>query len=74
MPERVAKCLKCSGAMEEGIVLDRGHGNLPSAESHWLEGSAKTNWWGALKTSGKRMLPIATWRCTVCGFLESYAS
>ena len=58
--------------MEEGVILDLGHMNAAMTEK-WIEGRPKSSWWGGVKTSGRRTLAVATWRCAGCGRLESYA-
>jgi uncharacterized Fe-S cluster-containing MiaB family protein len=58
--------------MEEGVLLDRGHGNVLVVEE-WLEGAPEKSFWLGLKTKGRDRFPVATYRCTRCGYLESYA-
>jgi len=51
-------------------VLDESYGRrLPSK---WVEGLPEYRFWN-IKVSGKRQLEIASYRCTRCGHLESYA-
>ena len=66
------QCPKCAGSMVEGFVLDKAHGSV--GVSSWVEGMAERSVWTGLKLSGRPQVPIATWRCGRCGFLESYAS
>src|SRR5215510_13188372 len=40
--------------------------------SKWVEGAAQKGFFG-LKLKGKRQFAITTYRCTACGYLESYA-
>ena len=63
-------CPKCEGRMAEGFIADQGHGSyyVPS----WHPEAPDKRWWG-LKLDKKKFRPIATFRCTKCGFLESYA-
>jgi hypothetical protein len=58
--------------MEEGYVLDRNHGSSGSPSS-WIEGAPERAWYG-LKTKGRDVLSVRTFRCTRCGYLESYAT
>jgi hypothetical protein len=58
--------------MAEGFVLDRAHGSV--GVSSWIEGTAERSVWTGIKLGGRPQVPIATWRCGRCGFLESYAS
>lgn len=57
--------------MEEGFVLDRGEGDGKRV-SAWIEGRPQRAWYG-LKTKGRQMRSVQTFRCTKCGYLESYA-
>ena len=59
------KCPKCKGDMEEGFIADRGHANAPN-KSVWATGY---KFIGGLQNK----LEVKTYRCTSCGFLESYA-
>lgn len=64
-------CSKCNGQMEEGVVVDLNYqGAIPSM---WVEDRA-----GNGATSGgidnhKRKVKTITYRCSSCGFLDSYA-
>lgn len=64
-------CPKCKASMEDGFLLDRGHYNSEQLV-RWIKGKAETGFWG-LKTWGKESLPVSTYRCPSCGYLESYA-
>jgi hypothetical protein len=64
-------CPKCGGAMEEGFLLDRTHGGVGA--SAWVAGVPEKSFWTGLKLKGRAQLPVATWRCRRCGYLESYA-
>lgn len=66
------RCPKCEGAMGAGFVLDATYG--ANTVGTWIEGAPVKSIWTGLKLRGRRRLPIETWRCTRCGFLESYAS
>jgi hypothetical protein len=65
-------CPKCSTAMEAGYVLDQTHGAM--TQSTWIEGAPEPSFWTGLKLKGHQRLPVTTYRCPVCGYLESYAS
>jgi hypothetical protein len=62
-------CSKCQGSMIEGFVLSERQGLW--AVSSWAEGAPRKTWFG-VRPRGKP-IEISTWRCTRCGFLESYA-
>ncbi|MEO6151841.1 MAG: hypothetical protein ABIT09_01105 [Croceibacterium sp.] len=56
--------------MEPGFVIDVNRN--ANGVSNWLEGPPDKAWYG-LRLRGKRKLPVETWRCTRCAYLESYA-
>ena len=59
--------------MEEGFIPD-GIGALRAAKpSEWYEGEAKRSVWFGVQTLGKIHREVRTYRCTGCGYLESYA-
>ena len=66
-------CPKCTGAMQVGYLLERGHGDRRAAAA-WIEGEPESSFWQGLKTSGRDVFETRTYRCAGCGFLESYAS
>lgn len=66
------KCPKCGSAMEEGFVLDRGD-HLTVHAADWVEGEPDHSFFGGVTASGKRRYALTSYRCTRCGYLESYA-
>jgi hypothetical protein len=62
--------------MQQGFVVDNMSGGR--AVSHWAEGAPEMTWpsiqrtWAGAKLPGE-VIPIGTFRCSSCGFLESYA-
>ena len=66
------RCSKCGGGMKEGFLLDRAHNQARVAL--WAEGAPEYWFLRILKLRGRRRLPIETWRCMKCGYLESYAA
>jgi hypothetical protein len=65
-------CPKCRASMEPGFVLDRNR--FDDRQSTWMEGTLESNiWTGSVKTSEREQIPVTTYRCTGCGYLESYA-
>ena len=59
--------------MEKGFTLDM-QGRGYDGREQWVEGLPKRSiWFGGLDTSGQRVLPVQTYRCVRCGYLESYA-
>lgn len=65
-------CPKCAGAMVEGFELDESHGWRRPAG--WVEGKPQRSVWTGVSLRGRRQLPIRSFRCRRCGFLESYAT
>ena len=63
-------CPKCKGQMEEGFVVDYA-GNFPQV-SEWSAESPKMGWFG-FGVDVKGVRKITSYRCTSCGYLESYA-
>jgi hypothetical protein len=57
--------------MEEGYVVDYGHGGYRRVAS-WVAGPPVKSYWLGLKIAGAQT-PVRTFRCTACGYLESYA-
>ena len=64
-------CVKCGGEMEEGFVLDNT--SRARMQSEWVEGAPERSRWMGVRLKGKEQLPILTFRCSQCGYLESYA-
>jgi hypothetical protein len=58
--------------MERGLVADRGHAQALH-EPSWIEGRPERSFITGLKTKGKARHVVLTFRCTRCGYLESYA-
>ncbi len=57
--------------MEQGFVLDVTQG--ARFLSHWSAGQPKKSFWKGTKKSVEGSIPIGTFRCRNCGYLESYA-
>ncbi len=64
-------CPKCSAAMEEGFIAD--HMDSTKMQSEWVTGAPEPSFWTGLKIKGKRRYRVVAYRCTGCGYLESYA-
>jgi hypothetical protein len=67
-------CLRCKGPMKRGFLLDYSDGSHYAA--NWIEGIPEKSQWGA-KDSVKiprARIEVATYRCSSCGYLESYAN
>jgi DNA-directed RNA polymerase subunit RPC12/RpoP len=64
------KCSKCSGEMEEGLVVDLNYAGV--LQSMWVEDPVGGSL-GATTTPAKRKVKTITYRCSSCGHLDSYA-
>ena len=64
-------CGKCAGAMEQGFLLEAADGGVVPPE--WIEGPMERSFWTLVKVKGRRRHKVTTYRCTACGYLESYA-
>ena len=66
------KCPKCNGEMVQGFIFDREHQGLRRV-INWVEGAPEKYFWTVTKVPAEKCVPVGTFRCSVCGFLESYA-
>jgi len=66
------RCGKCGSGMKEGFPVDSSR-NQPRV-AQWAEGAPEYWFLGILRMRGRRKLPVQTFRCTKCGYLESYAA
>jgi hypothetical protein len=71
MPSKSQQCPKCNGQMEQGFVLDNTYGLR--IVSQWSAGHPKKSFWTGTKLPAEEQIPIGTFRCESCGFLESFA-
>ena len=71
MRDQVPTCPKCSVSMDTGFVLDRTHG--ANAQETWVDGAPEPSIWTGLRVKGQQLIPVRTFRCPKCGYLESYA-
>ena len=65
------ECPKCRHKMDEGLLKDETHGAVRSGK--WVEGPPEKSFWTGTKTHGKKQIPVTAYRCSKCGYLESYA-
>ena len=68
---RPIACPRCSGSMEAGFVVDESYGTRTVAK--WVEGEPEPSFWTGIKLGNRVNLDVRTYRCTGCGYLESYA-
>ncbi len=66
------RCPKCTGQMTQGFVADFHQGGTRRVSS-WVEGAPEKSFWHGTTVPAFTSVPIGTFRCTMCGFLESYA-
>ena len=64
-------CPKCQHLMSQGFIADRGADAY--FVSQWVEGEPNRSFWLGLKVPPEKTLPVTTYRCVSCGFLEAYA-
>jgi hypothetical protein len=57
--------------MEDGFIKDDTYGE--AHVSSWVAGAPESSFWLGTKTRGKTIMPVTTFRCSRCGYLESYA-
>lgn len=73
MPATSHTCPKCQGTMVQGFIADFADLGQVANVSTWVEGAPKMSFWFGTKTPAEKRLPIGTYRCAGCGYLESYA-
>lgn len=57
--------------MQVGFIADRT--DVEVTVSQWMAGKPERSFLTGTKVRGKETRDIRTYRCTQCGFLESYA-
>ena len=65
------QCSKCQSPMEPGFTVDHTYGGF--APSEWASGEPRYSIWTGMKMDGRARHNVVTYRCTRCGYLESYA-
>jgi Domain of unknown function (DUF6487) len=64
-------CPKCNSEMVQGFIVDF---NLAGRMvSSWVEGAPEKSSWTGTKAPTEKCIPVGTFRCSGCGFIESYA-
>src|SRR5215216_2526677 len=65
-------CPKCGNLMDRGFIPDEYHDR--NEVTVWVQGRPERSLeTGAVVLSGTRMWQVVTYRCTGCGYLESFA-
>ena len=54
-----------------GFILDAAGG--VQTQSTWVEGEPIKSFWSGVKLKNQHQYPVTTYRCELCGFLESYS-
>ena len=67
------RCPKCNGEMVQGFTCGREGPNR--VVSTWVEGTPETVGWlfQQVEVPPDKCVPVGVFRCSACGFLESYA-
>lgn len=66
------RCSKCNGEMVQGFIVDH-HAGGKRLVSSWVEGAPEKSFWHSTNVPAEKCVPVGTFRCSACGFLESYA-
>ena len=67
------RCPKCNGEMLQGSIAKEWGQGGSQCVSYWVEGVPDKSFWHHTSVSAEKCVPIGTFRCSMCGFLESYA-
>jgi hypothetical protein len=68
---KAGECIRCHAQMESGWVPDNTHSGLQ--RQNWSPGEPQPSFWTGLKVGKDQVIPVTTFRCPKCGYLESYA-
>ena len=66
-------CPKCQGTMVRGFIADFADMGQNANVSTWVEGPPHMSLLFGTKTPAAARVPVGTYRCSGCGYLESYA-
>ena len=66
------QCPKCNREMKQGFILDHKD-YASSVVAQWQPGEPRKSFWRGVQTKDGPQYEITAYRCTVCGYLESYA-
>ena len=64
-------CSKCNSDMQQGLVVDLSYAGI--LRSMWVEDQAVAGGAPVAVDNHKRKVKTITYRCSNCGFLDSYA-
>jgi hypothetical protein len=72
-PNPPTHCRRCEGRLERGFLVDHGDMHVQLAAA-WASGEPQTGFWRTSAVGrGERRMTLASYRCTCCGLLETYA-
>jgi hypothetical protein len=71
MHDETTDCPKCHGDMIRGFTFET-HGPRRIVTG-WVEGAPERTAMQGVKVAMGTVIPVAVFRCSGCGFLESYA-
>ena len=72
MSAEPTRCSKCNGEMVQGFIFE--YDGSMRWVSAWVEGAPGKSWlFGSVKVPKEKCVPVGTFRCSACGFLEAYA-
>ena len=72
MNTEAIRCPKCNDVMVQGFIFDRADGGQRRV-INWVEGAPDKAFWTITRIHQEKCIPVGTFRCSSCGFLESYA-
>lgn len=77
MSQPAVMCPKCNSEMESGFLIDRST-YWVTYVGQWAKGDPQLPMWFGppdviRQPKARDLIPIRTFRCKSCGFLESYA-
>jgi len=58
--------------MVQGFIVDHSQGGARFVSS-WVEGAPEKSFWSGTNVPSEKCVPVGTFRCSSCGFLESFA-
>jgi len=64
-------CSKCDSYMQQGVVVDLSYAGI--LRSMWVEDQAENSVVAGIPDHHRRKVKAITYRCSNCGFLDSYA-
>jgi Domain of unknown function (DUF6487) len=73
MARKDPSCPQCRVPMERGFLLDKGHANAGNV-AKWVEGEPVKSVLTGLKTKGRKVRTVVSFRCPDCGLLLDYAN